>query len=105
MLACDGGSTGPEGLCLAVVNVGGVFYTTPASPPSVAPADVSDLFLEVTRDTGCLDQGEPSDELASGESNFLPAGTALHRVVGFEPEERLTYWAPVVQEWLPLAPL
>jgi len=24
--------------------------------------------------------------------------------VGFGPEERLTYWAPAVQEWLPLAP-
>jgi hypothetical protein len=70
----------------------------------VPQADVSDVVLHVTRNTGCLDQGQPADPLAHGESNFLDAGTVLHRVVGFEPEQRLAHWAPLVGEWLVLAP-
>lgn len=104
--ACDTGPAAPvvsEGLCVAVVNVGGVFYS-PDSVPSVSQAEVSDAVLNVTRNTGCLDQGQPADPLEHGESNFLDAGTVLHRVAGFEPEQRLAYWAPVVAEWLVLAP-
>jgi len=59
----------------------------------------------VTRNTGCLDTGQPADPLAPGESNFLDAGTALHRVSGFATTERLAYWAPVVSEWLAVSPL
>jgi hypothetical protein len=92
-----------DGSCVAVVNVDGTFYG-PASLPSLPPAEVGPVYLIVTANTGCLDQGQPPVELESGMSNFLDSGTELRRVAGFEPEVRLTYWAPVVGEWLALAP-
>jgi hypothetical protein len=103
LAGCDDSAFGVDGLCVAVVNVDGTFYT-PASLPSVEPGDVGAVRIEVTLNTGCLDQGEPPVELGPGDSNFLDEGTQIHRVAGFEPGERLTYWAPVVQEWLALAP-
>jgi hypothetical protein len=107
LVGCDLSPAGPfasDGLCVAVINVGGVLYSR-ASLPSVPPDAVSDAFLHVTRNTGCLDQGQPADPLAPGESNFLDAGTVLHRVVGFRTEERLVHWSPVVAEWLVLMPM
>jgi hypothetical protein len=103
LAACGEATLDVDGSCVAVVNVGGTLYT-PASLPSVAPADVGPVHVEVTLDTGCLDQGQPSVELGHGESNFLDVGTKIHRVDGFEPEERLTHWSDVVEEWLLLAP-
>jgi hypothetical protein len=89
LIACSGSPTDLEGSCAAVVNVDGTFLTAAGA---VVPADsVEGTYLEVTRHTGCLDQGQSTDPLDSGESNFLPVGTELHRVVGFEPTDRLTY--------------
>jgi hypothetical protein len=102
LLAC-GESTGIDGSCVAVVNVDGTLYG-PASLPAVPQAEVGPVYLRVTANTGCLDQGQPPVELEPGMSNFLDPGTELRRVEGFEPEERLTRWAPVVAEWLVLAP-
>ena len=100
-LACSSGSpTGVEGTCIAVVNVDGTFMTSVGDV--VAADSVTTTYLEVSRNTGCLDQGEPSDPLQSGESNFLPTGTELHRVIGFEPTERLAYRIGT-GEWLLLA--
>jgi hypothetical protein len=89
---------------VAVVRLGGVFYTTAPLPP-VPPGEIVGAYLTVTRNTGCLDQGQPADPLAHGESNFLEAGTVLHLVAGYSAGERLAYWAPVVSQWLALAPL
>lgn len=123
--ACGEGSTlAPEASCIAVVNVGGILYG-PSSAPAVDPVDLSgDPYVVVTRNTGCLDevQGrtgplggklEPpgggggvttGSTLAPGESNFLPEGSELYAISGFEPAERLAYWASVVGEWRVLEP-
>ena len=102
--AC-GSPTSTEGTCIAVVNVDGVFYGD-APDPRPTPAEVSsEPYLEITRNTGCLDQGEQADPLGHGESNFLEVGTTLHRIEGYEPGERLAHWAPVIGEWLALSPL
>jgi hypothetical protein len=106
LTACEGGPSGPTvaGLCVGVVNVGGVFYTH-ASGASAPAADIGDVHLTISRTTGCLDTGQPADPLAPGESNFLEARTALHRVEGYPAAERLAYWSPIVSVWLSLAPL
>jgi len=101
--ACGPSTVDVSGGCIAAVNVDGVLFTGGESL-RVAPADVGSLYVVVTRHTGCLDQGEPADPLGHGESNFLDVGTAIHRVVGFEADARLTYWSDVVDEWLPLTP-
>jgi hypothetical protein len=41
----------------------------------------------------------PADDLAHGESNFLPAGTTLHGIEGYEPTEALAFWADLIEEW------
>lgn len=94
----------PEGSCVAVVNVHGVMYGTPSIEPPAASAVSAEAYLTITRSTGCLDEGQPSDPLAHGESNFLPVGATLHRIEGFEPEERLAHWSDVLEEWRVLAP-
>ncbi len=100
--ACGQSPTDVEGTCVAVVNVDGVFMGTESG---VVPADsVGDEYLTITRNTGCLDQGQPADPLAPGESNFLEVGTALHRVPGFGPTERLAYRIDT-GEWLAVTSL
>jgi hypothetical protein len=104
LTACDAGQLGPEGLCVGAVNVNGIFYRA-ASIYLPASADVSsEPYLIVSRNTGCLDQGEPADPLAHGESNFLAAGTKLHIQTGYEPAERLVHWSPIISEWIVLMP-
>lgn len=101
-VACGSSLTDLDGTCVAVVNVDGVFLTTEGG---VLPADsVGDEHLSITRNTGCLDEGQPADPLGSGESNFLEVGTALHRVPGFAPIERLAYRIGT-GEWLTLTSL
>lgn len=103
--ACDDSPTRADGSCVAVVNVHGVFFGS-NGPPAVDPETVSsEAFLTVTRSTECLDQGETSDPLAHGESNFLPVGTTLHAIEGYGPEERLAVWSGLVAEWRVLAPV
>lgn len=99
--ACGGSGTDVEGTCIAVVNVNGVFMTP--SGASIPPDSVSDAYVSITRNTGCLDQGEPSSPLLHAESNFLAVGVSLHRVLGFEPDERLAVQRPT-GEWDVLVP-
>jgi hypothetical protein len=91
-----------EGTCIAVANVDGVMMTT--ANGVLAADSVGAQYLSVTRRTGCLDQGQPSQPLAPGESNFLEVGTALHRVPGFGATERLAYQI-FTGEWLTLTAL
>lgn len=124
-LAACSSAIGPEASCIAVVNVDGIDFGPSPSPP-LAAADLSDPgtpYAVVSRNTGCLDEGQNLEGpvggplgppgsggvntgpgLAPGESNFLTEGTELYTVVGFEPSERLAYWADVVGEWLALEP-
>ena len=100
--ACDN-PTELEGSCLAVVNVQGVFFTL--AEASATSEEISEApYLTITRNTGCLDQGQVARELAHGESNFLAVGSTLHTVAGFEASEGLAYYAPVVEEWVVLVP-
>lgn len=101
---CQSGQLGPEPLCVAVVNVNGVFFGASSEPRPSSNEVTSHPYLTVTRNTGCLDQGEPSDPLADGESNFLNAGVTLHTVDGHDPSKRLAYWSPTVSEWMVLMP-
>ncbi len=101
-VACGSSLTDLDGTCVAVVNIDGVFLT---SEGGVLPADsVGDEHLSITRNTGCLDQGQPADPLGPGESNFLEVGTALHRIPGFAHTERLAYRIGT-GEWLTLTSL
>jgi hypothetical protein len=104
LTACGGSLLGVDGSCVAVVNVGGTLFT-PLDSALVQAGDIEEVVVVVSLDTGCLDQGEPSSPLGHGESNFLEVGTEIRRVTGYAAEERLTYWAPVVAEWLALAPV
>ena len=107
LAGCDASTLEVDGSCVAAVNVDGTDFTSGGSP-SVAPADVGEVHMEVTIYTGCQDQGWPTKEAlewAPGTSNFLPVGTQIHRVEGFPAAERLTHWSDVIDEWLPLAPL
>lgn len=103
--ACADVPTGIEGLCIKLVNVHGVaFGESSASPPD--PASVSsEPYLTVTRNTGCLDQGEPADPWMHGESNFLEPGTTLHEIEGVDPTERLAFYDEFMQEWQAMEPV
>ena len=104
LVGCGDDATGPEALCLAVVNVEGVIFAEVAGGP-VAPELVSsEPVLTVTRNTGCLDMGQPSEPLASGESNYLEVGTTLHAIEGFDPTERLAVYSELIDEWTPIGP-
>ena len=103
--ACSDSATGLEGMCLAAVNVDGVIFVESAADPPDPTSASSAPYLTVTRNTGCLDQGEPSDPLMHAESNFLEPGTTLHTIDGFDPTERLAVYYELIDEWLPLAPL
>jgi hypothetical protein len=94
-------------LCVTAVNVAGIIYGSSGGPSAYAdPATVSaDVYATVTRNTGCQDEGGVRNvALAHGESNFLPAGTTLHRITGFEAAERLAVWRPLIGEWNVLLP-
>lgn len=108
LAACSASTTSvTAGACIAAVNVDGVTFTSGATP-SVAPADVGPVHLEVSVYTGCQDTPGPTWEAtpwASGASNFLPVGTPIHRVEGVSPAERLAYRSDVLAEWLPLEAL
>ncbi|MBR9991150.1 MAG: hypothetical protein KFH98_15420, partial [Gemmatimonadetes bacterium] len=71
-----------------------------ADPSAVSP----EPYLTISRNTGCLDQGQPGGDLAHGESNFLAVGTTLHRIAGSEPHEALAVWRPLIEEWEVLRP-
>lgn len=86
---CGESPVGVEGTCVAVANIDGVFMTT--GEGVLAPDSVGTRYLTISRRTGCLDQGQASEPLAPGESNFLEVGTELHRVAGFAATERLAY--------------
>lgn len=76
--AC-GDATGPDGACFAAVNVDGVLF---GESDVLAPTEAelsNEPYLTITRNTGCLDEGQPGGELAHGESNFLPVGSELFR--------------------------
>lgn len=93
-----------NGLCVAVVNVDDVMFLQASEESPATAAVSSDIYLTVTRNTGCLDQGEQAEPLSHGESNFLPVGTTLHQIEGFAPEARLAYWSSELEEWQVLAP-
>jgi hypothetical protein len=103
-VACGGDPTGADGSCFAVVSINGAFFT-PTQPAPAQERVSTNVFLTVTRNTGCLDQGEPADPLAHGESNFLEAGTTLHTIEGFDSSERLAHYSEEIQEWLALETL
>lgn len=104
LLGCSE-SVGLEGLCVAAVNVDGVDFRQ-IDVPSPGEEDLSDEpYLSITRNTGCLDEGQPGGELSHGESNFLAVGTELFEVDGFAPSERLAYWAEPIEEWRVLGPM
>lgn len=105
LAACDEGPVGAEGTCVAAVNIEGVTFTSSGAPAPPSNAVASTPYLTITRNTGCLDQGQPADPLAHGESNFLEVGTTLHTVEGYDATERLVYWSDVVDEWLVLEPI
>ena len=107
LVGCDGSTTAAEGLCITAVNVDGAMFTLIEAPLPAAEAVSTEVYLTVTRDTGCLDQGEASDPLVHGESNFLPVGTTLHEVDGYGPDERLAVWRGNEEEsgWRFLVPV
>lgn len=94
-----------DGLCLTAVNVGGVLFTLAEGDAPAAAAVVQEPLVTVTRNSGCLDQGEADVELAPGESNFLPVGTTIHRITGYDADERLAVLYGVSGGWQALAPL
>jgi hypothetical protein len=104
-LACTEPAGLVDGLCVAVVNIDGVFFGPLSGYPPAASEVSTESYLQITRNTGCLDEGQPSDPLRHSESNFLPAGTTLHTIAGFEPTERLAVWGSVLGEWQVLGPL
>lgn len=94
---------------MAVV-VDDIFYT-PREPLGVQAEAVGEKYTEVVRLVDCSDglwlDGNTwvSDHcpLENGDSNFLPAGTPIHRMTGKEPGEALTvfHW----DAWHPLEPI
>lgn len=102
--ACEDDLTGIEGSCIALVNVHGVGFGESAAGPLDPASVASEPYLTVTRNTGCLDQGEPADPWMHGESNFLEPGTTLHAIEGFDPAERLAVYYELVDEWQALEP-
>ena len=105
VLGCEDSRTGPEALCIAVVNVAGVSFTSGSAGPFDPTSVSTEPYLAGTRRTGCLDQGQTSDPLGHGESNFLPVGTELHTMAGFQAMERLAWWNDTLGEWSILTPL
>lgn len=84
----------PAPLCANLVNVEGVVYTAAGGPLSSAAVLSSEAFAEVTARRECVDVNPKEGDNAAlepGESNFLPEGTTVHRVHGFNAEERLAY--------------
>lgn len=94
---------------LAVV-VDDIFYT-PRDQLGVQAEAVGEKYAEVVRLVDCndgvwLDGNTWVDDycpLENGDSNFLPAGTPIHRMTGKEPGEALMVFH--VDEWLALEPL
>lgn len=105
LFAACSDSTGPDGACVAAVNVDGVLFGA-IDAPSPSEAELSDEpYLTITRNTGCLDEGQPGGDLSHAESNFLPVGSELFEIGGFAASERLAYWADSVEEWQVLGPM
>jgi hypothetical protein len=85
---------GPAGVCLSVVNVQGIMYTTAGG--SIPAASISaEAFAEVMARRPCIDvnPSEGANIVQPGDSNFLDQGTKLHTVEGFTAEERLAFLA------------
>lgn len=97
-LACGEGPSGPTvaGVCLAGVQVNGLFYVLEDSLP--ATSTVGPEVAEVLRNVGCNDtpDGGRSEPGVSrdGDSNVLPAGTPLHAITGRDVGEVLTAPSP-----------
>lgn len=104
LFGCGDSATGPEASCIAVVNIDGVFYGPDDADAADPTAVATEPYLEITRNTGCLDEGQVEDPLAHGESNFLPVGTELHTIDGFDASERLAWWNDTLDEWSVLRP-
>jgi len=95
---------GNDVTCAAAVNVDGVLYEelqTPVDETTVSP----EVYLTLSANPGCQDEGEPAGRLKPGQSNYLPAGTELHVVDGFDPSERLAFRDDLFDQWRGLAPV
>jgi len=104
---------GTDPSCLAVLELDGVRYgESEIQTPLESDIDPQ-AYAAVTRALACLDEpglmGQGGDVSApaaasglpprSADSNFLPLGTTLHRIAGFDPTERLAYWSSSYEIW------
>lgn len=98
-VACDS-LTGPHesASCIAVVFLEDRYYVSMGTAGGAAGFTPGALYATVSRYRECQDNfavdengnvDNPPVPLGDGESNFLPAGTPLHRVGGYPPTERL----------------
>jgi hypothetical protein len=100
---------GVDGSQIAVVVLDGVAY----GPANIEPGDVvGGVHTTVKRRIDCsrgrwLSRNvhvEDHCPLEEGESNFLDGGTAIHRIEGAQPHERLAYFSEFLWEWRALVP-
>lgn len=96
-----------EALLIPVVVVDSVPYGLDSTLQAESQT-VGEKYAEVKRFVDCskgvwIDLSTHVSDfcpLADGESNYLPAGTPIHRIVGVEPAEALTVLHGGVQEVL-----
>lgn len=75
---------------MAVLRLDGRLYAI--ADPSLLGGDPGEIVAHVARHVPCDDTPGPCDAvepLRDGDSNFLPEGTAVHAVPGFDPSERV----------------
>lgn len=107
--ACDD-ATAPLAMQIRVVIIDGTAYTTRAAMEAERPV-VGERYAVVRRYVDCSG-GVAADEhthlsdycpLRDGESNYLPAGTPIHRLEGVEPAVALA--ARHLEQWQILRPV
>lgn len=106
MSSCGGeGILAPDATCIAAVNVHGVHYVL--SPlVAVTPADISsEPDVEITRNTGCLDQGEPAEDLAHGSRTSFRPARRFTESRGTSPSTRWPFGADLIAEWQVVSPM
>ena len=107
-------SVGTDPSCLAVIELDGVRYgESEVRAPLESNID-SAVYAAVTRALACVDEPELAGQAGNlsapsavsesqiprpADSNYLPLGTTLHRVAGFDPTERLAYWSSTYLIW------
>jgi hypothetical protein len=117
-LAC-GNPVGSEALCTALVRIDDVTYAASGMQVSDSLVDAQ-VFAEVTIAEECVDEPTSrggtyvitgpatvpgSHDIADAESNFLPLGTTIYRVIGSDPGEKLAVWSSDQGSWLVLLSL